>query len=47
MSRFLVFQMHNERFDCFVDLDDDTTVPDGAKINLIALASLEDTPTDP
>ncbi|XP_077535803.1 uncharacterized protein LOC144148084 [Haemaphysalis longicornis] len=47
MSRFLVFQMHNERFDCFVDLDDDTTVPDGARINLIALTSFEDTPTDP
>ncbi|XP_049511188.1 uncharacterized protein LOC125939792 [Dermacentor silvarum] len=35
------FQIYNERFQCFVDLDDDTEIKDGAKINLLVCKDTE------
>lgn len=34
-----IIQMYNDRFECFVDLDNDTVVPDGAKLKLVVLDS--------
>lgn len=38
-SQIAIFQMYNDRFECFVDLDNDTVVPDGAKLKLVVLDS--------